>query len=188
MRQELLRNPAARMRGGILGSCNLRLHAACSRGDLKKHLSQIHDLRKEFVVRRSIIQPESWAAASHWRTETQGKQDKSYFVIRSSFPWQSSLPKQEAKGLTIQQEAAQLFERWSFCQLVCRSCQCISDSSQRYWTEVRHLLEPSSWKIYHLVAEHFSESNVEMPMRTKELVEQRWEKRISKCVQDWNKF
>ena len=27
-----------------------------------------------------------------------------------------------------------------------------------------------------------------MPMRTKELIEQRWKKKISKCVQHWNKF
>ena len=39
-----------------------------------------------------------------------------------------------------------------------------------------------------LSQKHFSDHDLEMPFRTKESIEQRWKKKISKSVQLWNKF
>jgi len=57
----------------------------------------------------------------------------------------------------------------------------VGQKADTFWTRVHE-------KFLILSQKHFSDNALDMPMRTKESIEQRWKKRISKCVQLWNKF
>ena len=57
----------------------------------------------------------------------------------------------------------------------------VGQKADTFWTRVHE-------KFLILSQKHFSNQDHDMPFRTKESIEQRWKKKISKCVQLWNKF
>jgi len=57
----------------------------------------------------------------------------------------------------------------------------VGQKSDNFWTRVHD-------RFVILLRRHSIENGIEIPLRNKESIEQRWKKKISKSVQLWNKF
>ena len=56
----------------------------------------------------------------------------------------------------------------------------VGQKEDTFWTRIYE-------KLHLLSAKHFSNEGIVHPMRNRDSIDQRWKKKISKCVQLWNK-